>query len=116
MSKPTIKFGERLAERTTLNVGGPARELIEVGTTDALVAALAYARESDQALFVLGGGSNVVLADAGFEGLVICPRMSEMTVLSRTDAAVRVRVEAGWNWDDVVGWAVEEGTKHMVKL
>ena len=109
MSKPTIKFGERLAERTTLNVGGPARELIEVGTTDALVAALAYARESDQALFVLGGGSNVVIADAGFEGLVICPRMSEMTVLSRTDAAVRVRVEAGCNWDDVVGWAVDEG-------
>ena len=60
-----------LAPRTTLGVGGFARFFWEVSTEDELVAAVDWARQRGLDLCVLGGGSNVVVSDDGFPGLVI---------------------------------------------
>ncbi|MDQ2698818.1 MAG: UDP-N-acetylenolpyruvoylglucosamine reductase, partial [Actinomycetota bacterium] len=60
-----------LSELTTMRVGGPARTLVIADTTDALVAAARQAWSMDDACLVLGGGSNIVVADDGFDGTVI---------------------------------------------
>jgi UDP-N-acetylmuramate dehydrogenase len=60
-----------LAPFTTFGIGGPARWFAEADSEDQIVVATAWARERGLALFVLGGGSNLLVSDAGFDGLVL---------------------------------------------
>lgn len=60
-----------LAPYTTFKIGGPARFFCEAKSEDEILGALEFAREKDLPVFVLGGGSNVLVADKGFNGLVI---------------------------------------------
>ncbi|HEY1808399.1 MAG TPA: UDP-N-acetylmuramate dehydrogenase [Acidobacteriaceae bacterium] len=90
-----------LAPRTTLGVGGAARWFAEVDTEDSLVEAVQLARERSLPLFVLGGGSNLVVADEGFPGLVV-----HIALRGVTQAEDRFSVAAGENWDEFVSCAV----------
>ncbi|HEX3986192.1 MAG TPA: UDP-N-acetylmuramate dehydrogenase [Acidobacteriaceae bacterium] len=90
-----------LASRTTLGVGGAARWFAEVESEDALVEAVRFARERDLPFFVLGGGSNLLVADEGFPGLVAHPALRGVTQESN-----RFRVAGGENWDAFVSRAV----------
>ena len=60
-----------LAPYTTLKVGGPARYFVEAKSETDILDALAYAHEHSVEVFVLGGGSNLVISDAGWPGLVL---------------------------------------------
>lgn len=60
-----------LAPLTTFKIGGPAKFFVEVSDEKALLEALQYARENSLKIFVLGGGSNILVSDEGFDGLVI---------------------------------------------
>src|ERR1035441_9721425 len=60
-----------LAPFTTFGIGGPARWFVELASEHELVEAAGWARECGLALFVLGGGSNLLVSDAGFDGLVL---------------------------------------------
>ena len=60
-----------LAPFTTFGVGGPARWLVEAATESEIVDAVAWARERSLPVFVLGGGSNLLVSDSGFAGLVL---------------------------------------------
>ena len=60
-----------LAGYTTLRLGGPARRLVEAATDEQVIAAVRAADSSGEPLLVLGGGSNLVVADAGFPGTVV---------------------------------------------
>ncbi len=60
-----------LAPLTTLGIGGPARWFVEAASEPEIVDAVSWARERAVPLFVLGGGSNVLVSDAGFAGLVV---------------------------------------------
>jgi UDP-N-acetylmuramate dehydrogenase len=97
-----------LADRTTLSLGGPARFLLEVPDAVAAAEALAWARSRGVPAVVLGGGSNVVVADQGFPGLVVVPTMTGMTI-ERAAPGVSLAVAAGEPWDAVVARAVGEG-------
>lgn len=97
-----------LAELTTFGVGGPARYFAEIASEDAAVAALACARERGVEYFVLGGGSNVLVADAGFSGLVLLNRLRGMAV-ETSDDRVLVTVGAGEDWQDFVDYCVSRG-------
>jgi UDP-N-acetylmuramate dehydrogenase len=66
-----IEENKPLAPLTTFGIGGPARWFVEAASEDEIVQATAWARERGLALFVLGGGSNLLVSDAGFEGLVL---------------------------------------------
>jgi len=68
-----MKFLENipLAPYTTFKIGGPAKFFCEVGDEDEIVEALEFAKEKNLPVFVLGGGSNVLVSDKGFEGLVV---------------------------------------------
>lgn len=97
-----------LAPRCTLGVGGPARYLVEAGDEAAVLEALAWARHRRLPCRVLGGGSNLVVADGGVDGLVVAMRARGIAV---REAAERVEVTAaaGEPWDDLVSDTVARG-------
>ena len=103
----------RLADLTTLRVGGEARELLSPVTTEELVTAAREVWASGEPWLALGGGSNLVVADDGFDGTVIrvltrgIERLEEPTIL---------RVAAGEPWDVVVAHAVENGLSGIEAL
>lgn len=99
-----------LAPLTTMHVGGPAARLVTVTTPDELVDAVREVDDAQEPLLVVSGGSNLVIADEGFDGTVVHVATSGVTVES-TDycGGAFVRVAAGEVWDDVVARAVEEG-------
>jgi UDP-N-acetylmuramate dehydrogenase len=96
-----------LSGYTTLRVGGPAARLVEAGTAKDLVAVVRDADLAGEPLLVLGGGSNLVIADAGFDGTVARVATTGVSV-RQVDDQVEVSVAAGENWDRLVEWAVSE--------
>lgn len=99
-----------LAELTTLGIGGPAARLVQPATRAELIDETLAAWGSPEDWLLLGGGSNVVIADEGFDGSVIRIATRGLTA-TRVDGArpVRLTVEAGEPWDAVVEHAVANG-------
>jgi len=96
-----------LAPFTTFGIGGPAQWFVEAANEPEIVDAVSWARERSLPLFVLGGGSNLLVSDAGFAGLVL--RIALKGVESETDAGSRLyRIAAGEDWDGVVERAVRD--------
>ena len=108
MKQPAMKHNVPMSELTTLEVGGPARRLTECATVEEVREALAWAKGQRFGTFVLGGGSNVLVADAGFDGLVIRPIMDGLSVTDEGEH-VRLRAGAGWVWDELVARTVASG-------
>jgi UDP-N-acetylmuramate dehydrogenase len=98
-----------LADLTTLRLGGPARTLVEATTSDQLVAAVRAADEAAEPLLLVAGGSNLVVADEGFDGTVVRIATSGVTVEQDACSGATVTVAAGEVWDDLVARAVERG-------
>ncbi|PKQ26730.1 MAG: UDP-N-acetylenolpyruvoylglucosamine reductase [Actinobacteria bacterium HGW-Actinobacteria-4] len=99
-----------LSTLTTLRVGGPPAQQREATSEAELVTAVQEADATGTPLLMLGGGSNVVIADAGFDGMVLRDARSELSV--QDDGAcggASITVSAGMRWDDVVARAVAEG-------
>jgi UDP-N-acetylmuramate dehydrogenase len=91
-----------LAPYTTFKIGGPARWFVEAGTEAEILEAVEFARARSLPLFPLGGGSNLLIADAGFPGLVL--RIGLKGIKQQEDT---FHVAAGENWDEFVSRAVE---------
>lgn len=97
-----------LAPLSTLGVGGPARYYLRAENPATVEAAVAWAAERRLPLFVLGGGSNVVMSDEGFDGLVLHVAIPGVAYTSAGGEAL-VHAAAGEPWDAVVAGAVERG-------
>jgi UDP-N-acetylmuramate dehydrogenase len=96
-----------LAPLTTLKVGGPARYFTEPKSTAEVAEAVNFARARDLPLFVLGGGSNLVVSDAGWPGLVLKLAVSGIDERnSHDDGKTLFDVGAGEEWDRFVARAV----------
>jgi UDP-N-acetylmuramate dehydrogenase len=98
-----------LAPFTTLGIGGPAKFFIRAETVDEIRDALTWTAAQNEPLFILGGGSNVLIADEGFDGVVLQIDLRGITVRDEDAGAVNVYVAAGETWDDVVAFAVDRG-------
>jgi UDP-N-acetylmuramate dehydrogenase len=98
----------RLADHTTLRVGGPADRFTVCDTEQALVDQVRAADERGDDVLVLGGGSNVVVSDDGFAGLVARVAHTGISFARSADRVV-MTVAAGEVWDDVVAAAIAEG-------
>jgi UDP-N-acetylmuramate dehydrogenase len=94
-----------LAPLTTLGIGGPASYFVEAHSTDDVRNALSFAREQDLELFVLGGGSNLVVSDAGFPGLVLKIAISDLDE-RQLDRKLILDAGAGLDWDAFVAHAI----------
>ena len=110
-----------LAPFTTFGIGGPARWFVEAASEDEIIDATAWARERGLALFVLGGGSNVLVADGGFDGLALRVGLRGIHVAEATqdfeqpdtgragEAVQRIyQVAAGEDWDGFVERSVAD--------
>jgi len=91
---PAISEHEPLAKYTSWRIGGPARYFANATSPDELRAALHWAREYDLPAFILGGGTNILMSDQGFPGLVLRYRSHELRITS-TEATARAWVAAG---------------------
>ena len=104
---------ELLADHTTLRLGGPASSWVVARTVDELTDAVGRADAAGEEVLVLGGGSNLVVADEGFAGTVV--EVATRGVRSDLEDAgpacggTMVTVAAGETWDDLVATAVERG-------
>jgi UDP-N-acetylmuramate dehydrogenase len=104
------RFDVPLAGRTTLRLGGPAKRLVEVEDSTELVEVLRACDAEREPVLVLGGGSNVVVADEGFPGTVIQIRTQGIRLDSdSTCGGATVRVSGGENWDSFVVHAIDQG-------
>jgi UDP-N-acetylmuramate dehydrogenase len=96
-----------LAPLTTLQVGGPARYFVDAHTQHDVAEAVAFAAERKLPLFVLGGGSNLLVSDDGWPGLVL--KVSVAGVEFEGDSQKMLfHTGAGENWDDLVALAVSK--------
>jgi len=100
-----LRAGAPLAALTTFHVGGPAEWLIETRGSDEIEAALALARASRVPVTILGGGSNVLVADAGVRGLVIRTRGGHVHAVDEG----HVRADAAVTINGLVRWTITHG-------
>ncbi len=101
--------GVPLAGLTTLRVGGPAARLVRAETEAELVDAVRTADAAGDPVLVLGGGSNVLIGDAGFPGTVVQIATRGRTEEVSACAGAELTVAAGEPWDDVVAHALDRG-------
>lgn len=126
----------RLAELTTLRVGGEIKKYLPLDNEVDLIAAIKEADASNEPLLVLGGGSNLIASDEPFSGTVIhlsgpqyplniqaenendssLARFDELTPLKMSCGGAQLEWFAGTTWDDVVQYAVQRGLKGIEAL
>jgi UDP-N-acetylmuramate dehydrogenase len=99
---------------TTFKIGGPARYFCTVTAPSEIREAVALARSASLPLFVVGGGSNILVSDDGFPGMVIHPAQAGIEELEHGQSqpnrpGVRLRTRAGEPWDRLVSHTVERG-------
>jgi UDP-N-acetylmuramate dehydrogenase len=104
LSKMLLQEHVPLAPFTTFGIGGPARWFVEAGDEESVVEAMGFAREKTLPLFVLGGGSNLLVSDQGFPGLVL-----HIALPGIDQEGSLFHVAAGENWDRFVSHAIDAG-------
>ena len=87
---------------TSMYVGGKARYFTEAKSVDDVLEALKFAKEKNLPHFILGGGSNVLVSDLGFNGLVIKICILGKKLIRETDKYIDYELGAGENWDNFV--------------
>jgi UDP-N-acetylmuramate dehydrogenase len=98
-----------LAPLTTLQIGGPARYFVEATTVEEVLFGLEFARSMGLKIFILGGGSNLLISDSGIDGLVIRVAIDGIEFENPQGGELRVRAGAGMIWDDLVNKCVSRG-------
>lgn len=107
----TISPDEPLSRHTRFGIGGPADLYAEAASEKALMAALAAARDGGLETEVIGGGTNLIVSDGGFRGLVLRYRAAQL----ETHGAC-VRAEAGAELQDLVDFSIDRGLKGLETL
>ena len=97
---------ESLANHTTFRLGGPARRFVEATTEQQLIDTVADCDSRGEPVLVLGGGSNVLIADEGFDGTVVKVATRGVRAEAADCSGAQLEVAAGEGWDDLVARAV----------
>ncbi|MBI5542591.1 MAG: UDP-N-acetylmuramate dehydrogenase [Deltaproteobacteria bacterium] len=112
-----VREHEPLAPLTTFELGGPARYFADIHSPGALAQAMRFATERDLRMAVLGGGSNLLVSDAGFAGLVLHIHLRGKADREASAAdgqpVVLVTAGAGERFDELVAWTVERGLQGL---
>jgi UDP-N-acetylmuramate dehydrogenase len=104
-----------LSDVTTLRLGGPAEQVVTASSTDELVELVRKADSDHTPVLIVGGGSNLVVADEGWPGIAILIRSTTYDVLESPSDVV-VDAEAGVVWDDLVAHSVREGWSGLAAM
>ena len=108
LNKIQIQENIPLADLTTFKIGGKARFFVNAKTIDEVLSALKFAEQRSLVVFILGGGSNVLVADKGFSGLVLQISLKGISVSHDDEKTAFVTAEAGEDWDEFVEFCVNE--------
>ncbi len=111
MADMKIEKDKSLKEMTTFKIGGNAQFFCVIKSEDDIVKACKFAKENKLAVFILGGGSNILVSDKGFAGLVMKMEMKGIEFDGE-----RVAVKAGEDWDNFVGETVKRGLHGLENL
>jgi len=91
-----------LSNYSTMKLGGPASYLLEVQDQQTMINAIQEAQQHNQPIIMIGGGSNTIWRDEGFQGLVLVNRISGFKVISSDETGTYITIGAGEVWDRVV--------------
>lgn len=106
----------RLADLTTLHVGGPAQKLIYATGEAELIAAVQEADSNQTPLLILGGGSNVLVSDQGFPGTVVVVQTQGNSYEIDACSGGMLQVAAGVSWDEFVAFTLEKKLANLESL
>ena len=106
----------KLSDFTSLHVGGSAREFLRVSTEKELIAAIDAADSSGKKVLILGGGSNVLISDENFEGVVIKVETTGNSYEIDACSGGMLQVAAGDNWDEFVAFTLSKGLANLESL
>lgn len=95
-----------LKQFTTLKIGGPAKYFFEIHLVEDVFQALSFAQGRELNVFILGGGSNVMVSDRGFDGIVLKMNTKGVNILEENEQKIKLKVAAGECWDEFVAQAV----------
>ena len=104
MKKVKIYSSKRFSDLTTFRVGGSIKYYVGVKSNNEIREAVSFAKENKLKIFILGGGSDILVADKKFDGVVIKYTGATISYLGEG----KIRAEAGVVWDDLVGFSVEK--------
>ena len=107
----TVSAGAPLSRYTRFGIGGPADIYAETGSAESFIAALAAARASGFETMVIGGGTNLIVSDRGFRGIVLRYRADQLMAANR-----RVHADAGAALQDLVDFTIARGLKGLETL
>lgn len=105
-----------LADYCTMKLGGEARYLCAVVTKEELAEAVQWGSDQGLKILMLGGGSNVVFGEAGFDGLVIVDHIEGFEVVEENDESKTIKIGAGEHWDTIVERSVDIGLSGIEAL
>lgn len=109
-----FKDNYSLASLTTLQIGGPAKKFVVVKTEDELLEALQYAKQNNLDHLIIGGGSNLLIADEGFDGLVIKNEIKNIPKVN--SGSFGVNVKSGTPLQELVDCSISHGLSGLQKL
>src|SRR5262245_14469352 len=107
----TVLHGAPLSRYTRFAIGGPADIYAETESAEAFIAALAAARDSGLPTVVIGGGTNLIVSDAGFRGVVMRYRAARLMAANH-----RVMADAGASLQELVDFSIARGLKGLETL
>ena len=102
-------MSELLANHTSLRIGGPAKKFVRATTEEELVNAVKDADVAGEPVLIIGGGSNVLVADSGFDGTVIHVETKGNSYHVDACSGGMITVAAGEDWDGFVAWILDKG-------
>lgn len=105
-----------LKDYSTMRVGGTAKYFAEVTSETELVELIEWANKNKQRTIAIGGGSNIIWSDKGYDGLVILNRIKGHEIISVDNDKVVVRLASGEDWDEMVQWSVDNKLSGIEQL
>lgn len=106
--KINIRENVPLAPLTTIKIGGKARFFVRATNEVEVIEAFRFAKENGFKIFILGGGSNILISDRGFDGLVLQIALKGISFVKKVENKIFLRVGAGEDWDEFVKFCVEK--------
>jgi UDP-N-acetylmuramate dehydrogenase len=105
-----------LSKYTTLKVGGPATRLVHARSEEELISAISTADDAGEQVLILGGGSNVLVSDTGFNGVVIRVETTGNSYEIDACSGGMLQVSAGDDWDEFVQFTLDKGLANLESL
>ncbi len=107
-NKINIQENVSLAPLTTLKIGGNARFFVRAENEEQVIEAFKFAKRNSFELFILGGGSNILISDKGFDGLVLQIAIKGIFLENESSEKITVTAGAGEDWDKFVEFCIEK--------